>query len=1609
MPARKYSFSIVTRVFGLTAATLLLVGAGEIVSGVNLRADRQDEVRDAAMQLARIASLHMDRILEGAHDVLATLGKLPEGSRWDARACAVVAATVNDSFEFDHVAAADRDGKTLCSSGGFTMLGVGIPDRDLFDRVIATKEFTVGSYGTGLQSTNELLRMAHPIVDDADTITGVIYAGINVTWLNTAIDQWKLPGGTTLDIADRNGVIVARYPDSRLVGRSLPDSLKNLLRAREPGTIEAAGVDGVSRLYGYVPSENNSLAVFIGLDPNSAFSDRIDRTIWINFAVILVVLAASGVFAWTYVRRSIARPLERLLTAATAWRAGDWTVRTGDATGISELDRLATAFDGMAAAVAARDESLGYRDSILHAISNSAAELVQAGDLREVIPRILKTVGEAMRADRILVLETSASAPSEVLRHVWHGPNSPVDVADAYFTDLPAQARADIENWSQPLRLGKVIATSHEDAVGFVKKMFDDLGVVSTIQVPVVVDGKFWGQIVVDDCKSQRSWTRTEIDALKVLADLIGASIARQRHLEKLSNADEVVRNSPTILYRIAIRAGSPMLTYVSENVALLGYNAATLIADPALYLSMIHPDDRVVTRGVLASVLDGGAAGTFEVRVATTGGVYRWMENRYTPTRDAHGQLMHVAGVLTDITERKKVEEQLRFANTVLRTQSETSPDGILVVDTKQRILSLNQRFIDLWRIPKELAVAASAKGADEAVLATVVSRVKNPEAFIARVQHLYAHPGESSFDELQTTDGRFIDRHTSALRTSDGVDLGRIWFFRDVTAAKKAQQELIESEIRFRTVLQATGDGILVVDLATGRPVLGNRAICKMLGYSLDELIGVDVDMIYPEELATERRLIRARVGAGEDVLTANVRVKRKDGSEFMSDIFASHMTLAGHTYLVGMFHDVTERNRTETALVRERDFSTAIVDSLPGLFFVANSAGHLVMYNKGLEMNTRTPAKLQGMDILMNVVEADQALAASKIREALTQGHAETEIGVIGKDGATRRYLISVAKIELDDGPGVLGVGMDVTEIRQMERQLQASEQRFRKIFSSVSDGILLRDVETTRVVEVNQSACDMFGYSRDELLGSTADQLASGVPPFTGAAVVQRFAKVRTGSTETFEWSSKTKGGRIFSTDITVQKVTFGDRDYLLSTIRDITERKRNEAQIMQMARHDSLTSLPNRRVFAEAVQQAIARAHRGGKGFAVIYLDLDHFKDINDTLGHPAGDALLKQVGARLKDGVRDMDTVARFGGDEFAVLEAEITDPTDAGVLAAKQLQVLAEPYSFGGNEMRSGASFGIAVYGPDAEDAETLLSRADVALYRAKSEGRGIYRFFTEAMDFEVRTRVALGNELRTAIGSGQLFLEYQPQVEISSGRIVGVEALVRWRHPTRGIVSPGDFIPAAEKNGLIVALGHWVLWEACQQARKWRDEGIAPDRMAVNLSALQFKTPLELEKDITAVLTATGLPPGMLELEITESVLMGASREHNDVLVRLRKAGIRLAIDDFGTGYSSLDYLRRFPMDRIKVAQNFVVDLGVKTGSAAVVKATIGLARELGIDVIAEGVETEEQLNLIQNWGCGEVQGYYYSRPLLPDMIAPLLRDGHIVTPPRGVCPAA
>jgi diguanylate cyclase (GGDEF)-like protein len=401
---------------------------------------------------------------------------------------------------------------------------------------------------------------------------------------------------------------------------------------------------------------------------------------------------------------------------------------------------------------------------------------------------------------------------------------------------------------------------------------------------------------------------------------------------------------------------------------------------------------------------------------------------------------------------------------------------------------------------------------------------------------------------------------------------------------------------------------------------------------------------------------------------------------------------------------------------------------------------------------------------------------------------------------------------------------------------------------------------------------------------------------------------------------------------------------------------------------------------------------------------VLYLDLDHFKDINDTLGHPAGDLLLQSVAERLRASVRETDTVSRFGGDEFALIATQLKQPADAAILAEKVLAMMSEPIPLQDMEIRGGATIGIAVYGPDSADTEALLSHADIALYRAKSDGRGTYRFFTEAMDAEVRTEFMLGAELRDAIASNQLYLMYQPQVDIYTGRITGVEALVRWRHQTRGIVSPGQFIPIAEKSGLIVALGRWVMRESCRQMREWLDTGVAPPLIGVNLSVRQFKMRHELENDLAAILQDTGVPAQKVELELTESVLMDASREHRDVLLGLRRAGFRIAIDDFGTGYSSLDYLRRYPVDRIKIAQQFMIDPAEGSGDA-ILRAAIGLAKELKLEVIVEGVETAQQLQRVKSCGGRDVQGYYFSKPVGADAMTALLRKGRI----RPVPPAA
>jgi diguanylate cyclase (GGDEF)-like protein/PAS domain S-box-containing protein len=871
-----------------------------------------------------------------------------------------------------------------------------------------------------------------------------------------------------------------------------------------------------------------------------------------------------------------------------------------------------------------------------------------------------------------------------------------------------------------------------------------------------------------------------------------------------------------------------------------------------------------------------------------------------------------------------------------------------------------------------------------------------------------------------------------------------------RDVTDRVQSLEALKQSEAQFKVIFNSALDGIVMVDLETRTFSIANDQFRRMLGYTPEEMTVLGVSDIHPTEALPHVVEQFERQIRGELKLATDIPVKRKDGSVFFADFNSAPILLCGKQYLLGIMRDNTERNNAKAAIARASVLYAVIASIatlINNLSLDEGAPKALHMVGEALKVdrcvlveNADRPGALSNMiptyqwnssglvpllpPFITELIKHPDVLSwlapLSEGKPVITTlANANATVKSILRALKSASILLVPIVVEgrnwghiglNDSAPDREWLASDIETLLALATLFGVTIERGRQTQKLADADTIIRHSPTVlyRIssepglpMTYVSSNVDQFGYEQAEMLAEptlyrtlihpddrvrAADDLTQALREQAPATALE----IRLLSPDgTYRWVELHRK-RILGTD--------GKLKGLEGEISDITERKRVSEQLSHMARHDFLTDLPNRAAFVEDLARAIASARRDGKSFAVLYLDLDHFKDVNDTLGHPIGDLLLQAVAQRLNATIRETDTVARFGGDEFALINSDIGEPADAVVLADKVLKALSEPYLIQGNEVRSGASVGIAVYGLDASDAETLLSHADVALYRAKAEGRGTYRFFTNVMDTEVRNRVALTGELREAITSDQLFLVYQPQVDVDSGRIIGVEALVRWRHPTRGIVSPAEFIPVAEKGGLIVALGRWVLHEACQQMKEWIDAGVSPSLIAVNVSALQFKTPFELENTIAEILAETGLPPGFLELEVTETIFMEVGRQHSDTLDWLRKAGLRIAIDDFGTGYSSLEYLGRFPVNRIKIGQNFMSNLTSKSRNGTIVKTAIGMAHELGFDAILEGVETAEQLEHIRAWNGHKVQGFYFSKPLPAGEVTALLRVGKI-----------
>ena len=561
----------------------------------------------------------------------------------------------------------------------------------------------------------------------------------------------------------------------------------------------------------------------------------------------------------------------------------------------------------------------------------------------------------------------------------------------------------------------------------------------------------------------------------------------------------------------------------------------------------------------------------------------------------------------------------------------------------------------------------------------------------------------------------------------------------------------------------------------------------------------------------------------------------------------------------------------------------------------------------------------------------------------------------------------------------------------------RELDDTNRFATEIIDNAGEGIAVYDREL-RYLLWNRSMEEMTGLPAAEVLGRSALELFPHLREQHVDELLRRaFAGESVASPDVHYYIPSTGRSGWVSAVYRPHYDEAGEIVGVIGLIRDVTQRKEAEQQIEYQAYHDALTGLANRRLFQEHLSLALALAQRRTSTVAVLFLDLDHFKVINDSLGHTIGDELLREISRRLRGSVREGDTVARVGGDEFTVVLQELPGGDAAAVVAQKILRTVAEPIEIGGHRLYVTTSIGITLFPEDGDDAETLLRHADTAMYRAKAEGRNTYQMATRELSRTTHERMMLENGLHHALEHGEFALLYQPQIESDDGElsIVGMEALLRWNHPQRGVVTPEHFIGLAEDRGLILPIGDWVIREACHAARRFHDHGFPRFRVAVNLSARQFRDP-SLLSTVESALADSGIDPRTLELEITESVAMQDVELTMSALTEFRKRGVTIAIDDFGTGHSSLSYLKRFPIDALKIDKGFVLDLPDKFEDAAIVSSVIQLANGLGLRVIAEGVEKREQLDFLRDAGCRELQGYYFSYPVPLEEVEKLVGQG-------------
>jgi len=1021
---------------------------------------------------------------------------------------------------------------------------------------------------------------------------------------------------------------------------------------------------------------------------------------------------------------------------------------------------------------------------------------------------------------------------------------------------------------------------------------------------------------------------------------------------------------------------------------------------------ALIHPDDRdMMARYFTAEVV--GRMGRFDKEyriVRASDKAERWMHGMGSLEFDAAGHPVRMRGVIRDITEKKQAELQLRESEQRYRATFEQAAVGILHTSLDGRLLGSNARFAEIigYRLDEvpNLTFQQITPPEDIDESTGILKQLLNGDLETACWEKRYLRKdGVSAWVRLTV----------STRRDEKGRALNFITVVEDINARKAAEERLAmvqealrTSEAHYRTVFQTSFDGICISRLSDGRYIDVNKAFLNLMGFERQEVIGrtsLEINSWVEPDVREKMMETLVRDSHFRDWET---RFIKKDGTPIWIQISASMIEIEGLPCILSLVRDISEAKATREHLDRiqevlrhsENRYRTAFQTSIDAVNINRLEDGVYIECNKSfLDITGFAREEVIGRSSLELAIWAnpmdrqrmvDQVRAHSICRDFEAQFRA--------RNGNIFWGLMSATLIEIEGVACVLSVTRDVSAAKAAEQRLaeaaealRVSEQRYRTVFQTSLDAITISRTDTEEYIDVNQAFLDIMGFTREEAIGGTSRQLM--IWKDLGDRDKLHDCIRRSGECRNLEAQFRKKNGELIWGMLSASIVEIDGIACVLAITRDISSAKAAEDEIRNLAFYDTLTGLPNRRLLLERLRQALAAGNRSSRMRALLFVDLDNFKTLNDTLGHQTGDLMLQEASHRLAACVRDVDTVSRLGGDEFVLMLEGLSEfPEEAAAQAKlvgeKILATIAQPYLLDGRECRSSASIGIAVFGDRREGSNEILQQADIAMYQAKTAGRNTLRFFAPALQAAVNARAAMEEDLRTAIQTGQFVLYFQPQID--RNRLAGAEALLRWRHPWRNTLPPNEFIPLAEETGLILPLGKWALDTACEQIAAWAGQQQAARlTVSINISARQFHQP-DFVGQVLSALERTGANPRNLRLELTESMLLENIEEVIGKMTELKAHGLRFSLDDFGTGYSSLAYLKRLPLDQLKIDRSFIRDILTDESSAAIAQTIVSLSRAMGLPVIAEGVETEEQREFLTRIGCHCFQGYLFSRPL-------------------------